>query len=81
MRSDGRDIVWDLIRAAWASVAHTAIAPLQDVLSLGSEARLNFPSRPSGNWGWRCAEGAFTEDLQKRLADLTWLYGRKQPGP
>ncbi len=81
MRSDGREIVWDVIRAAWASVAHTAIAPLQDVLSLGSEARFNFPSRPSGNWGWRFAEGAFTEDLQKRLADLTWLYGRKRPAP
>ncbi len=81
MRSDGRDIVWDVIRAAWGSVAHTAIVPLQDVLSLGGEARFNFPSRPSGNWGWRCTEGAFTEDLQKRLADLTWLYGRKRSTP
>ena len=47
---DGSDVSWDLIRVAWMSVADLAIAPLQDVLDLGSEARMNFPGRPNGNW-------------------------------
>ena len=51
---DGSDVTWDLIRAAWASVADYALAPLQDLLDLDSEARMNLPGRPSGNWCWRC---------------------------
>ncbi len=51
--SDGREMNWVLIRAILASVADTAIIPLQDVLGLGSEARMNLPARPSGNWQWR----------------------------
>jgi 4-alpha-glucanotransferase len=74
--TDGNDIVWDMIRAAWASVAHTAIAPLQDLLGLGSDARFNFPSRPNGNWSWRFRAETLTEYLQNRLAKLTWVYGR-----
>ena len=50
---EGGDITWDLIRAGMASVADTFIAPLQDVLDLGPEARMNLPGRPGGNWGWR----------------------------
>lgn len=73
---NGRDISWDLMRLAWASVAETAIAPLQDVLALGSEARMNFPGRPSGNWGWRFRADALTEQHAERLRDLTETYGR-----
>ncbi|MBA2447436.1 MAG: 4-alpha-glucanotransferase, partial [Chloroflexi bacterium] len=51
--TDGRDIAWDLIRLAFASVAQWAIVPLQDVLGLGSQARMNVPGRPDGNWAWR----------------------------
>ena len=58
LRSDGEEINWDLIRAAFASVANTAIIPLQDVLGLGSEARMNLPSSKEGNWGWRFRSGA-----------------------
>ena len=47
------DISWDLIRLAWMSVANYAITPLQDVFSLGKEARMNRPGTPSGNWRWR----------------------------
>ncbi len=73
---DGGDIAWDLIRAAWASTASWAVAPLQDVLNLGSEARMNFPGKPQGNWSWRFQQHQIQPDLLGRLADLTTLYGR-----
>jgi 4-alpha-glucanotransferase len=71
-----KNIAWDLIRAAWASVADIAITPLQDVLSLGSEARMNYPGRAEGNWRWRCREGALTHELIDRLAEWTEVYRR-----
>lgn len=55
LQSDGREINWDFIRAVLASVADTAIIPLQDVLGLGSEARMNTPNTMTGNWRWRYA--------------------------
>jgi 4-alpha-glucanotransferase len=73
---DGSDVAWDLMRLAWASVADHALAPLQDVLDLGSEARMNLPGRPAGNWCWRFTESMLTENVLDRLADLTELYGR-----
>jgi 4-alpha-glucanotransferase len=73
---DGQDIVWDLIRLAYASVANTAVVPLQDVFNLGTEARMNLPGRPSGNWGWRFKPGQLTPQLRDRLKELTWLYLR-----
>jgi 4-alpha-glucanotransferase len=74
--TDGHEFNWDMIRLALGSVCDTAIIPLQDVLGLGSEARMNYPSRPTGNWGWRCLPGALTAELSDRLADLTEVYGR-----
>jgi 4-alpha-glucanotransferase len=73
---DGSDIASDFIRAALASVADTAIVPVQDVLALGGEARMNFPGRPEGNWAWRLLPGQFTEEHAARLRALTDLYGR-----
>ena len=70
------DIAWDLIRLAWSSVAQIAIAPLQDVLGLGSEARMNTPGTATGNWRWRMRGDALRHDLVQALADLTRLYGR-----
>ena len=52
-RTDAHDIAWDFIWAAWSSVANQALATLQDVFSLGEEARMNLPARASGNWHWR----------------------------
>ena len=78
---DGNDISWDFIRLAWASTADLAIAPLQDVLDLGPEARMNTPSVPEGNWSWRMPEGAFNDRLVDRLGELTTLYGRDVPRP
>ncbi len=74
--SDGAEIHWDFIRAAYASVAHTAIVPLQDVLGLGSEARLNLPASERGNWSWRCKLEDFATAPAARLRELARLYGR-----
>jgi 4-alpha-glucanotransferase len=71
---------WAFIRAAFASVARLAIVPLQDVLGLGSEARMNTPSRSDGNWGWRFADSALTDALAKKLAALTSVTDRKPQG-
>jgi 4-alpha-glucanotransferase len=76
---DGANPAWSLVREAWASIADTAIAPMQDLLGLGAEARLNTPGVAAGNWGWR-------------LRDLPWgaapgvrglceTFGRGAPGP
>ncbi len=73
---DGHDVAWDFIRLAWSSVADLAIAPLQDVLNLGSEARMNTPGRPDGNWAWRLPPDALRDDALARLKELTVLYGR-----
>lgn len=73
---DGREIHWDLIRLALASVADLAITPLQDVLGLGSEARMNTPGRCGGNWAWRCTDEQLAPAISARLAALTTTYGR-----
>ncbi|MBC8331866.1 MAG: 4-alpha-glucanotransferase [Anaerolineae bacterium] len=73
---DGRDITWDLIRAAWGSVAVFALAPMQDLLSLDNTARMNFPSTLGGNWEWRMKPDALTKSLAVRLREQNQLYGR-----
>lgn len=70
------DFAWEMIRAAWASVAVFALAPMQDFLGLGSEARMNYPSRLGGNWAWRMDIKALNDDLQRKVYELNWLYGR-----
>jgi 4-alpha-glucanotransferase len=77
---DGRDVAWDLIRLAWNSNATLAIAPAQDVLELGAEARMNMPGRPDGNWRWRMRPHAFNDQMVGRLADVTEIYGRAPMG-
>ncbi len=57
LRVDGREIGWDFIREAYSAVSRIAVLPMQDVLSLGSEARLNSPGKPDGNWRWRLGTG------------------------
>jgi 4-alpha-glucanotransferase len=75
--SDGEEIHWDFVRAVWASVADTAIAPVQDLLGLGTEGRMNLPASTEGNWYWRFWDGALTEEIRTRLKELTEVYGRK----
>ena len=77
--SDGTEIHWDMIRLAMLSIAEMAVVPLQDVLGLGSEARMNLPGRPHGNWTWRCPAGALTDAVAKRLRQLALDYGRCVP--
>lgn len=67
---------WDLIRLAHASVADTAIIPLQDLLGLGSEARMNTPGTSSGNWAWRFRRGELAPALTSRFRRMTELYDR-----
>lgn len=69
-------IHWDLIRLAFRSVADVAIIPLQDVLGLGTDARMNRPSTEGGNWTWRFATDALTDSIRGRLRSLTEIYGR-----
>lgn len=74
---DGSDVAWDLIRTAWRSVGIMALAPMQDFLDLGNEARMNYPGNPSGNWSWRMPDGALTEMLKNRIKEFNYLYDRK----
>jgi 4-alpha-glucanotransferase len=72
-----RDPVEALLRLAWASVADTAIAPLQDVLGLGPEHRMNVPGTPTGNWAWRATADQVAPGRLDRLAEFTDTYGRR----
>lgn len=72
----GDGIVWDLIRTAFASVADTVVIPLQDLLELPGDFRMNLPGTAGGNWSWRLGKGVLTAKLAKRLLELTQIYGR-----
>jgi 4-alpha-glucanotransferase len=73
---DCNDISWALIRAAYTSVAETAIVPIQDILGLGSEARMNTPGDALHNWGWRLTSRALTPNHATRLRRLAEITGR-----
>ena len=79
LASDGHDIAWDLIRAVHASVADTAIVPLQDLLRLGSEHRMNVPSADRGQWRWRFSWADVGSNTAADLLWITRLYGRAEP--
>ncbi len=70
------DISWDMIRAVWSSVAAFALAPMQDVLSLGNEARMNMPGQASGNWNWRMNPDSANKNVLDRLKEVNFLYSR-----
>ena len=65
-----------MMRLAWSSPAALAMAPLQDLLNLGAEARMNVPGRTEGNWRWRCAEAMLSPSTFERLCDLTEVSNR-----
>lgn len=76
LNSNGENIAWDFVRAAWASVANLAIAPMQDILGLGNEARMNFPGTTKNNWLWRMQNNVTDDLLAEKIKQLTLLYGR-----
>jgi len=76
LNTDGHEIHWDFIRTLMASVAATVLFPLQDVLGLGSEARMNRPATPSNNWRWRYRKDLLTPAIRDRLKELTVVYDR-----
>jgi 4-alpha-glucanotransferase len=65
-----------LIRGIMSSVSNTAMVPVQDILGLGSEARMNLPGTSSGNWKWRMKSGAATAEIAARLKEMVTLYDR-----
>jgi len=77
LRSDGREINWEFLTTALASVADMALFPLQDLLGLGKTARMNLPGSAEGNWLWRCTEAQLGSADAERLAAVSALYGRQ----
>lgn len=78
---DGREIHWDLVRLALGSVAELAVVPHQDLLGLGSEARMNRPATGLGNWEWRLTDDQLDDATRQRFAALLDTYGRKATRP
>ena len=76
MNSDYGQLVWDIIREAYRSVADLCIIPLQDYLCFGRESRLNTPGTADGNWEWRLKPNFLSEDLARSIRGLTELYSR-----
>ena len=76
LRTSGQDIAWDLIHCAMTSVAQTAIIPMQDLLSLGADARMNVPGLAEGNWSWRVRVDALNDEVAARLLAHTQIGGR-----
>lgn len=71
-----RGVPWAMIRLVWSSVADWSVAPLQDLLELGSQARMNEPGTERGNWVWRAMEGQYGQGLAARIRELNLIYGR-----
>jgi 4-alpha-glucanotransferase len=76
LRSTEDRVVQDMIRALWESLAMITIVPMQDLLGLGTEGRMNFPGRPEGNWGWRFGEADLTRDRAEWMRKLNDRTGR-----
>jgi 4-alpha-glucanotransferase len=76
LNSDGNNFAWDLVRSVWSSVAVYAVTPMQDALGLGTEARMNFPSKLGENWEWRMKEEELSDELAGKLRELNELYLR-----
>jgi 4-alpha-glucanotransferase len=76
LNTDGKEINWTFIRALEASVADTVLIPMQDVLGLGTEARMNQPATLGGNWRWRYRSGALQPEMAQRLREMAQLYDR-----
>lgn len=76
MKTDGDDIGMDFIRTCLGTIAQFAVFPMQDVLGIGKEGRMNTPGVPAGNWNWRYKIGSLSDTLAVNLRELSHLYGR-----
>lgn len=72
-----RDPIWTFMQIGMRSCAHTFILPMQDILGLGAEARMNTPGNPTGNWTWRFTPKILEERANKGFGHMTWLYQRR----
>jgi 4-alpha-glucanotransferase len=70
------DLNHKVLRRLWGTAAMFTLTPMQDLLELGAEARMNFPGKPSGNWGWRMDASAMSDELRQRLKELNYLFYR-----
>ena len=73
---DPKGIHWSMIRLALSSIANVAIFPMQDLLGLGTEGKMNTPGKAEGNWSWRYLPDGVTTEIGDHLRHLTWVYGR-----
>lgn len=73
---DNSDVTGDMLRVIWGSVAVFALAPLQDFLRLGTDARMNFPGKVGGYWTWRMSEEMLNPDLGNYIRELNWVFKR-----
>jgi 4-alpha-glucanotransferase len=80
LSANNQEVVWAIIGKAMAAKSDMAIIPAQDLLELGSEARMNVPGVPKGNWGWRLKDGALTPEIARKLQSLTRTCGRLASG-
>jgi len=76
LASSGENITWDLTRLLWSSVARVTITTMQDILNKGSEARMNYPGHPAGNWTWRFKSDDLTDEIIRAMRELNTIYGR-----
>jgi 4-alpha-glucanotransferase len=76
LETDPTQVVWDMLRSIWASKAGLAVAPLQDFLELGADARMNHPGLSEGNWAWRAPARAFSPELAERIVALNMRFKR-----
>ena len=76
LASSGSEIAWDMLRELWKSPATFTLGTLQDFLSLGTQARMNFPGKPYGNWCWRYQASDIDQVLCERIREINYLYSR-----
>ena len=79
LNCSGNEIAWEMIRACWSSVAVFSIAPMQDFLGLGNDARMNYPGNPSGNWRWRMSTKLDDNELVEKINGINNLFDRNNP--
>ena len=77
MNTDASSISWDFIRICLGTIARYAIFPVQDILKLGADARMNIPGTATGNWTWRYQDGALNSGMAQGLRQMTELFGRQ----